>query len=766
MKKTNVMEQKNVTGKLRTNVRSPLRYSIGFRFIGFVMLAVAIAGAGVSLVVLSTSREHLRQQALNDNLNQANLAAAFASNYIEVIEAHVEVFARRPDVRQGVLNGTLEELQTTLAQFVQIQAPLNGVGVYDTNGIQLTYSLANSATIGQSFSDRNWFQGVMATGKSYLGIPILSKANNIPVETYAVPILDEQGQIRAVLSAGISLQKLSDALVNIGFTSDTEGRLVDLRDGGLIIADKDPLLLLTQVTGNNQAISSLMAGNSGSLEITDSAGKQVLTGFSPVAGLPWGIIVVTPSNTALAIINTLTQRASIYAGLIVILSGIFGVFLVLGIIRPLSRLVQDTREIGNGNMDVKLGPMGKDEIGNLSRSFGEMVVKLKTTMVSRDDLIKEVAERKQAEEALIASEARYRRFFEAARDGILILDVETGTVVDVNPFMVELLGFSREEFLNKKIWELGFFKDIIANQNHFEELKRNKYVTYENMPLETASGQRIQVEFVSYCYEVGNHQVIQCNIRNITERKRLEREKEKFTQELAEKNTELERFTYTVSHDLKSPLVTVKTFLGYLKHDIAAADPPLIEKDMFFMNSAADKMGKLLEELLEMSRVGRIANLPVKVTFDELVEDTLSITAGRIEEKGVQVRLHKEPVTLFGDRTRLVEIWQNLVENAVKFMGDQPAPQIDIGVEWRENGTVFFVRDNGIGIEPRYQSKLFNLFEKINPKTEGTGMGLAITKRIVELYQGKIWVESKGPGEGTCFFFTLPGALKDKESGV
>ena len=766
MKKTNVMEQKNVTGKLRTNVRSPLRYSIGFRFIGFVMLAVAIAGAGVSLVVLSTSREHLRQQALNDNLNQANLAAAFASNYIEVIEAHVEVFARRPDVRQAVLNGTLEELQTTLAQFVQIQAPLNGVGVYDTNGIQLTYSLANSATIGQSFSDRNWFQGVMATGKSYLGIPILSKANNIPVETYAVPILDEQGQIRAVLSAGISLQKLSDALVNIGFTSDTEGRLVDLRDGGLIIADKDPLLLLTQVTGNNQAISSLMAGNSGSLEITDSAGKQVLTGFSPVAGLPWGIIVVTPSNTALAIINTLTQRASIYAGLIVILSGIFGVFLVLGIIRPLSRLVQDTREIGNGNMDVKLGPMGKDEIGNLSRSFGEMAVKLKTTMVSRDDLIKEVAERKQAEEALIASEARYRRFFEAARDGILILDVETGTVVDVNPFMVELLGFSREEFLNKKIWELGFFKDIIANQDHFEELKRNKYVTYENMPLETASGQRIQVEFVSYCYEVGNHQVIQCNIRNITERKRLEREKEKFTQELAEKNTELERFTYTVSHDLKSPLVTVKTFLGYLKHDIAAADPPLIEKDMFFMNSAADKMGKLLEELLEMSRVGRIANLPVKVTFDELVEDTLSITAGRIEEKGVQVRLHKEPVTLCGDRTRLVEIWQNLVENAVKFMGDQPAPQIDIGVEWRENGTVFFVRDNGIGIEPRYQSKLFNLFEKINPKTEGTGMGLAITKRIVELYQGKIWVESKGPGEGTCFFFTLPGALKDKESGV
>jgi signal transduction histidine kinase len=184
------------------------------------------------------------------------------------------------------------------------------------------------------------------------------------------------------------------------------------------------------------------------------------------------------------------------------------------------------------------------------------------------------------------------------------------------------------------------------------------------------------------------------------------------------------------------------------------------------MNNAADKMADLLEELLEMSRVGQIANLPVKVTFDELMEETLSITAGRIAEKGVQIRLHKEPVSLFGDRIRLVEIWQNLVENSVKFMGDRPLPQIDIGVERHGDGPVFFVRDNGIGIEPKYQTKLFNLFEKLNPKMEGTGMGLAITKRIVELYQGKIWVESKGLGQGTTFFFTLPGALKDKKKGV
>ena len=243
-------------------------------------------------------------------------------------------------------------------------------------------------------------------------------------------------------------------------------------------------------------------------------------------------------------------------------------------------------------------------------------------------------------------------------------------------------------------------------------------------------------------------------------RKQVEKEREKFTRELAEKNAELERFTYTVSHDLRSPLVTIKTFVGYLGQDIAAADAKRIEKDIFFINGATDKMEKLLGELLEMSRVGRIVNPSVEVTFKELVEEAIGIIAGPITDRGVKVQVSDESINFYGDRLRLAGIWQNLVENAVKFMGDQPDPQVDIGIEHHDHETVFFVRDNGIGIDPKYQSKLFNLFEKIDPKTEGTGMGLAITKRIVELYQGRIWVESKGEGQGTCFFFTLPGALK------
>jgi PAS domain S-box-containing protein len=401
----------------------------------------------------------------------------------------------------------------------------------------------------------------------------------------------------------------------------------------------------------------------------------------------------------------------------------------------------ETEWMQSATVKVNGSPTGRIDIGYLEQKpnldEGPFLREERMLLEAITERLGRVIERRQLEESIKGSELRYRRFFEASRDGILILDVDTGTVVNVNQFMIEMMGFSREQFLGKKIWELGFLNDVIANRDNFEELKRKKYITYENLPLETATGQKIEVEFVSNVYDVGNKKVIQCNIRNITVRRRMEIEKEKYTKELAEKNMELERFTYTVSHDLKSPLVTIKTFLGYLEQDTLTGDTRRIEKDKLFMNNAADKMAKLLAELLEMCRVGRIVNQPVEVSFSELVQETLGIIAGPVAEKGVTVKVSDEPVTLYGDRSRLIEIWQNLLENAVKFMGDQPAPQIDIGVEYKDNQTVFFVCDNGIGIEPKYYSKLFNLFEKLNPKMEGTGMGLAIAKRIVELYQGK-----------------------------
>jgi PAS domain S-box-containing protein len=241
---------------------------------------------------------------------------------------------------------------------------------------------------------------------------------------------------------------------------------------------------------------------------------------------------------------------------------------------------------------------------------------------------------------------------------------------------------------------------------------------------------------------------------DITERKKAEKE-------LQEKNAELERFTYTVSHDLKSPLVTIKAFLGFLKDDMAAADMDRITRDMAFMHTAVEKMQRLLDELLEMARIGRVINPPLAVELTELVTEALAAVAGRIAERGVEVQVGAGEVVLFGDRPRLAEIWQNLIDNAVKYMGEQQsAPRIEIGVESGKDGPIFYVRDNGSGIESGFHEKIFGFFEKLDPYSEGSGLGLALVKRIVELNGGRIWVESAGAGQGSCFRFTLPFALK------
>jgi signal transduction histidine kinase/HAMP domain-containing protein len=761
-------KRKQAARRLRSIGKTALRYNIGVRFFSFVVLVALLSGGVVGFVMIRNSRDYLRQQALRNNFSQAELAASFASNYIKVIEAHVQVFATRPDVVQAVLNGTVPLLQPTLAEFMQVQTPLNGVGIYDTNGVQLTSSLSGSITVGQSFADRDWFPGVMASGQPFLGTPTLAKANNMPVETFAVPILDTQGKILAILTGGISLQNLSDAIVNTGFKSDTQAELIDTRSGGSIIADNNPALLLTVPSGDTQAVNKLLAGGNGSLVTAGSNGQQDLTGFAAVPGLPWGIMVVTPSSAAFSILTSLTERAVIYAVLIILLSGIFGVFLVLGITRPLNRLMQDSKEIGAGNLDVKLETAAKDEIGDLSRAFGEMTVKLKSTMVSRDDLITEVTERKQAEEKLKNQFAIIKGIIESPLTPIFSVDEKYrytsfnsihagviksiyGTDIEVGKSILDYMLVAKDRDIAKANFDRALNGEHFSDEAYSgeESLKRSYFIVSHN-PVRNDEGRIIGVVVFA---------------QDMTERKLLEQEKDKYTKELAEKNIELERFTYTVSHDLKSPLVTIKTFLGYLPQDMTAADKQRVEKDLLFMNNAADKMGLLLQELLEMSRIGRIINPPVKITFAELIKEAISIVAGSIADRGVKVQVGGESVTLYGDRSRLTEIWQNLLENAVKFIGDRSSPQIDIGVERHGSETVFFVRDNGIGIDPQYQSKIFNLFEKIEAKTEGTGMGLAIVKRIVELYQGRIWVESKGLGQGTSFFFTLPGALSDKDKG-
>lgn len=400
------------------------------------------------------------------------------------------------------------------------------------------------------------------------------------------------------------------------------------------------------------------------------------------------------------------------------------------------------------------------------------------------------------------SESRYRRLFEAAQDGILILDFETGNITDANPFIVKIIDLPLAEIRGKKLWEIGLFGNKEESELAFIELKKNGYIRFEDMPIQRRGGKTAEVEFISNVYLVNETKVIQCNIRDITERKKtehklIESEKKltvqntnycKLIEEYANLNEELttsinhiqhinndliisrnkaeesdhlkSAFLANISHEIRTPMNAIMGF-SELILDLESSNEKL-NHYIQVINKNTLHLLSVITDIIDISKIvaGQFTINNELVNINELLEELFITYKKSVDSKKLKLRLSIDQANnstqLQTDETRIKQILSNLLNNAIKFT---QKGEIEFGYKVKENFIEFFVKDTGIGIEPLNQSLIFDEFRQVDSPHKGlnggNGLGLSISKALVEKLGGSIHVTSK-PGKGSIFVFTIP----------
>jgi PAS domain S-box-containing protein len=369
-----------------------------------------------------------------------------------------------------------------------------------------------------------------------------------------------------------------------------------------------------------------------------------------------------------------------------------------------------------------------------------------------------------------ASELRYRRLFETAQDGILILDAVTGEIMDVNPFLLGLLDYSFESLIGRQLWEIGAFEDIAANQAAFQKLQAEEHIRYENLPLRTKTGQQIQVEFVSNVYSAGSAKVIQCNIRDISVRAKFQAASKSHADTLALAAKARDEANAVLFHELRNPLAAISSMIDLLElgqNPAAASDqkdlPALFDKSaLAFIRRNIQSLVRLVNELLDFTHVANeaFALKLVKVDAHEVIRFALQNLESQEKGSGIglELSLAAGQSDIRGDASKLEQVVTNLVGNALKFTPRGGKVSIVTRTEGHDT-FVLEVSDSGIGIEADALSRIFSPFEQgnstIHPRYGGLGLGLSIARTLTNAQGGTVEASSGGLDKGAKFSVRL-----------
>jgi PAS domain S-box-containing protein len=409
------------------------------------------------------------------------------------------------------------------------------------------------------------------------------------------------------------------------------------------------------------------------------------------------------------------------------------------------------------------GPPGGQANLPLEQQLREVNEALLVSSVRQHELAEQA---QKAEAATRSSEVRYRRLFESAKDGILILDAKSGKIIDANAFMSGLVGLETHELLGKELFEIGMFADIAENKEAFRQLQRNKHLRQEHLSIQNQRGERVEVEFVASVYQEDDTLVAQCNVRDISQRIAMENKIKEQTESLANESRRKDEFLAMLSHELRNPLAPIRTALHLLKlHERGSAN--LIQQQArAIIDRQVGNLTKLVNDLLEVSRVvsGRIRLDLQIVDLNEVVEHAIQTATPLIEQRKHELVLNlcTDPAWTNADPTRMEEVFINVLNNAAKYTPDGGRIEVWCEHPRGQNYVQVRVRDNGVGIDEKLLPRIFDLFTQADRSLDrsagGLGIGLSLAHRLVDLQGGTIEAHSPPEGQttGSEFIVRLP----------
>jgi len=631
-------------GILAARAKQDLMARLAFRFglapqiVTVVVLVVVLVGGLISAVMLRQSQNTLREQIITNNLASVDLAAELAHRYIEGTQIAIRLFARSPFIEQSVFNGNFSRATPELQEFLRLNPRVNGCSLIDSNGIYRATGTTPAISPGNSARDREWYQQVIATGKDYLGLPTITRSTARPVAPYVVPILNSKAEIKGVLLCGISLAALNDAFAKFQTSPSARASLTDRRGGGVILAHMDRRRVLKSATGHNKAVDRMLKGERGAVETTNSAGELNLAVYAPVPDLPWGTMILQPSEAAFAPIYKAARQSMFLTALLLVLSAIVSGLLARRVTRPLVRLQTAAGRLAAGDIATRLNLTLQDEVGELGRAVDQMAT------------------------ALADHSARLRA----------------------------------------------------ANEDLHAQY------------LQVQDANRLKSEFLA-----------------------------------------------NMSHELRTPLNAIIGF-AQLLHDgkvgAVSADQQEYLNDVL---TSADHLLQLINDVLDLAKVesGKLEFDPEPVNLAKLINEVRNIlqplAVGKHLTIAVEVADAVAQVVI--DPAKLKQILYNYLSNAIKFTPEDG--RITVRVTAAESPAYFRleVEDTGIGIMADEVAKLFIAFQQLDSittkKHQCTGLGLALTKKIVEAQGGRVGVRS-ARGRGSVFFAILPvAAVAKTDSG-